>query len=332
MKLSVIGGGSWGSAFARYLGGIGTHQVMLWVLEPDLLETLQSTRENKLFLPGHLFPDSVSFTNDIGQAVDFGEMVFVAVPSNFCRGVYRRMSGHLKKGQAVVSLTKGFDHTTLKTMSGLMEEIFPAGRALPPAVLSGPSFAREVASGFPTAVVVASHDIRTARMIQETVSSLSMRAYSCSDVIGVETSGALKNVIAIASGIIDSLRYGLNTRAALMTRGLVEISRLGLALGAKKETFSGLAGMGDLVLTCTGELSRNHWVGQQLGQGKKLNEILSGMKMVAEGVPTTLSARKLARSLDVEMPISEQIYQILYKGKDLNKAVSELMTRALKEE
>jgi len=331
MRISVVGAGSWGSAFARYLGGLGM-PVTLWILEPEICETLKRTKENTTFLPGYIFPETVTFTTDLGQAAESADVLFIAVPSQFCRRLYRKITGHLSKRQIIVSLTKGFDPTTLKTMSELMSDIIPPGRTTAPVVLSGPSFAREVAAGFPTAVVVASKDIDTARIIQREISSLTLRAYTSRDIKGVETAAALKNVIAIASGIVDSLKYGLNSRAALITRGLVEITRLGLALGARRETFSGLAGIGDLVLTCTGELSRNHWVGQQLGQGKPLNEILSGMKMVAEGVHATLAAKRLARRHGVEMPIAEEIYRILYKGKNAAVAVSELMSRKLRDE
>jgi len=214
----------------------------------------------------------------------------------------------------------------------LMQEVFRPHVRPRLAVLSGPSFAREVAAGHPTALVVASRDPAIARDVQHLVSSLTIRAYTSRDVTGVEVAGALKNVVAIAAGIIDALKFGLNSRAALITRGLVEITGLGLALGARKETFSGLAGIGDLVLTCTGELSRNHRVGHELGLGRSLDEILAGMKMVAEGVHTTLAARRLARALGVEMPISEQIYQVLYRGKPPQKALEELMSRQLRAE
>ncbi len=331
MNASVIGGGSWGSAFARYLGTIGI-PTRLWVLEPDVLEELQRSRENKMFLPGFPFPPSVDFSSDLGGTAAFGDIVFVAVPSQFCRAVYRKVRSALRKDQIVVSLTKGFDPKTLKRMSQVMEEIFSPHPRPRLAVLSGPSFAREVAREQPTAVVIASRDLAAARTVQQAVSSLTLRAYTCRDVAGVEVAGALKNVIAIAAGISDSLEFGLNSRAALITRGLVEITRLGVSLGARKETFSGLAGVGDLVLTCTGELSRNHRVGQALGRGQTLDEILKGMKMVAEGVHTTLTARRLARARGVEMPISEQIYQVLYRGKSPRKAVSDLMSRTLKSE
>jgi glycerol-3-phosphate dehydrogenase (NAD(P)+) len=331
MNAAVIGGGSWGSAFARYLGSIGI-STRLWIREADIYQDALSSRENKTFLPGFLFPEGVEFSDDLRRTTSSGDVVFVAVPSHFCRSTYSRMAPVLRKGQIVVSLTKGFDTKTLMRMSQVMEEVFRPRVHPRLAVISGPSFAREVASGYPTALVVASRDQAAAHEVQHLISSLTIRAYTSSDVTGVEVAGALKNVIAIAAGIVDSLKYGLNSRAALITRGLVEITNLGLALGARKETFSGLAGIGDLVLTCTGELSRNHKVGHELGQGRSLTEILAGMKMVAEGVHTTVAARRIARALGVEMPISEQVYQVLYRGKPVQKAVTELMSRALKAE
>jgi len=331
MKAAVIGGGSWGSAFARYLGSIGL-PTGLWIREEDILREALKSRENTVFLPGFLFPEAVGFSDDLRETASFADVVFVAVPSQFCRSVYGRMAPVLRKDQIVVSLTKGFDKKTLMRMSQVMEEVFRPHVRPRLAVLSGPSFAREVATGYPTALVVASRDPAAAREIQQLVSSLTIRAYTSSDVTGVEVAGALKNVIAIAAGIVDAMKFGLNSRAALITRGLVEITNLGIALGARKETFSGLAGIGDLVLTCTGELSRNHRVGHELGKGRPLAEILGGMKMVAEGVHTTVAARRIARTLGVEMPISEQIYQVLYRGKPPKAAVEELMSRTLKAE
>jgi glycerol-3-phosphate dehydrogenase (NAD(P)+) len=331
MRTAVIGGGSWGSAFARYLGSIGL-PTRLWVREHDITQALLRTRENPTFLPGFTFPEGVGFSEDLRETAAAADVIFVAVPSQFCRSTYARMAPVLRKGQILVSLTKGFDKRTLMRMSQVMEEVFRPHVLPHMTVLSGPSFAREVAAGYPTALVIASKDPSAAREVQHLISSLTVRAYTSSDVIGVEVAGALKNVIAIAAGIVDALKFGLNSRAALITRGLVEITHLGVALGARKETFSGLAGMGDLVLTCTGELSRNHRVGQQLGQGRTLREILAGMKMVAEGVHTTVAARRIARALGVEMPISEEIYQVLYRGKPVAKVVADLMSRALKAE
>jgi glycerol-3-phosphate dehydrogenase (NAD(P)+) len=331
MKTSVIGGGSWGSSFARYLGSIGLPS-LLWIREEDIYREALTTRENATFLAGYRFPDSVGFTTDLRESATFGDVIFIAVPSQYCRSVYSRIAPLLKRDQIVVSLTKGFDKKTLMRMSQVMEEVFRPQARPRLAVLSGPSFAKEVASGFPTALVIASRDPAAAREVQHLISSLTVRAYTSTDVTGVEVAGALKNVIAIAAGIADALKFGLNTRAALITRGLVEITNLGLALGARRETFSGLAGIGDLILTCTGEMSRNHRVGHELAKGRTLREILAGMKMVAEGVHTTVAARRISRALGVEMPISEEIYQVLYRAKPPKKAVEDLMSRTLKAE
>jgi glycerol-3-phosphate dehydrogenase (NAD(P)+) len=331
MNTSVIGGGSWGSAFARYLGSIGLPTI-LWIREEEIITQAAATRENPVFLPGFVFPETVRFTDDLRESATAADVVFIAVPSQFCRAVYARVAPVLRRDQIVVSLTKGFDKRTLMRMSQVMEEVFRPHVRPHVAVLSGPSFAKEVAAGNPTALVVASRDPAAAREVQHLISSVAVRAYTSTDVTGVEVAGALKNVVAIAAGIADAMKFGLNTRAALITRGLVEITNLGLALGARKETFYGLAGIGDLILTCTGELSRNHRVGHELGRGRTLREILVGMKMVAEGIHTTVAARRISRALGVEMPISEQIYQVLYRGKPPRKAVEELMTRALKAE
>ncbi len=331
MKTSVIGGGSWGSAFALYLGKLGV-RTKLWIREEDIFEGLRKTRENKTFLPGHVFPAAVSFYRDLPEAVVSTEMLFVAVPSQFCRPLLAEMAPYVTHGQIVVSLTKGLEPKSLKRISQVMDETFHPYRKPSVAVLSGPSFAKELALGHPTAVVVASRDAESARKVQQLVSSLTLRAYTSTDVAGVELCGAVKNVIAIAAGISDALEFGLNSRAALITRGLAEMTRLGTHLGARRETFSGLAGMGDLILTCTGELSRNHFVGYELGKGKSLRAILGRMKMVAEGVRTTLSVHNLARRESVEMPISEQVYQVLYRNKPPKKAIVDLMSRALKSE
>ncbi len=331
MKAAVIGGGSWGSAFCRYLGHLEIPS-RLWILEEDICETARETRENRTFLPGFLFPPTVTFTTDIGEAVAYGDILFIAVPSQFCRPVYEEMKPYLRPSQITVSLTKGIETGTLKRMSQVMEDVFGPKNRPSVAVLSGPSFAREIAQNHPAAVVVASRDVDVARTIQHLISSLSLRVYTSRDIVGVEVAGAMKNVIAIAAGIADALDFGLNSRAALITRGLAEIIQLGVSLGARRETFSGLAGIGDLVLTCTGRLSRNHLVGFELGKGKTLEEILSGMKMVAEGVHTTLMARALAETRGVEIPITEQVYQVLYQNKPPRTAIVDLMSRSLKDE
>ena len=331
MKTSVIGGGSWGSAFALHLGKLGV-RTKLWVREEAVFETLRKTRENKAFLAGHVFPDQVSFYRDLPEAVVSSDVLFIAVPSQYCRSVYTEMAPYLAHGPVVVSLTKGLEPKSLKRMSQVMEEAFQPFRKPALAVLSGPSFAKELALEHPTAVVVASRDLECARKIQHLVSNLTLRAYASTDVTGVELCGAMKNVIAIAAGISDALEFGLNSRAALITRGLAEMTRLGTHLGARKETFSGLAGMGDLILTCTGELSRNHFVGYELGKGKSLWTILGRMKMVAEGVRTTLSVHNLARRESMEMPISDEVYQVLYGNRSPKKAIDNLMSRTLKTE
>jgi glycerol-3-phosphate dehydrogenase (NAD(P)+) len=331
MRASVIGGGSWGSAFARYLARIKV-PTTLWVREPEIIRQLEKTRENKTFLPGFKFPSRVNFTTNLRESLRSADIVFIAVPSQFCRPVYAQMAPHLGHEQIVVSLTKGIDQRSLHRMTQVMEDVFRPYARPRLAVLSGPSFAREVAAGHPTALVAASHDMETARTIQHLLSSLTIRVYRSRDVTGVEIAGALKNVIAIAAGAIDAMDFGLNSRAALITRGLVEITQLGLSLGAVEKTFSGLAGIGDLVLTCTGELSRNHYVGYQLGKGKTLDAVLSRMKMVAEGVHTTIAANRLSRIQKVEMPITHEIYQVLYRNKPPRRALDELMSRALREE
>jgi glycerol-3-phosphate dehydrogenase (NAD(P)+) len=331
MKACVIGGGSWGSAVALHLGrkNIDTH---LWIREKNIYEDALRHRENKTFLPGFLFPSSVSFFHGIAECVRSMNFVFIAVPSKFCREIYTKLQPHLTSDQIIISLTKGIEDGSLKRMSEIMTEIFSPHFVPQIAILSGPSFAKEVAASHPTAVVVASEDSAVAKDVQHLISGAYLRAYTSEDVLGVEITGALKNVVAIAAGISDGLQFGDNSRAALITRGLAEITRLGIKLGAKKETFAGLTGVGDLVLTCTGQLSRNHYVGYEIGQGKKIEEVVSQMKMVAEGVTTTLSGYQLAYRENVEMPIHEQAYYVLYKDKDPRTALQDLMARKLKDE
>ncbi len=331
MIASVIGGGSWGSAFSIHLGRKGI-ETKLWIREPEIYDSTCIHRENKTFLPGVTFPRPVSFHNDVKQALKDADIVFIAVPSEYCREMYGIISPFLTKKQIIVSLTKGIEHTSLKRMSELMRDVFDPEATSRIAVLSGPSFAREVSDSHPTAVVVASEESAIARTIQNSVSNDFFRVYTSNDVLGVELAGALKNIIAISAGISDGLGYGRNTLAALITRGIAEITRLGVKMGAKPDTFSGLAGIGDLVLTCTGKLSRNRHVGFELGKGNSIQNILKEMKMVAEGVTTTLSARKLADDYKIEMPICEQMYEIIYKNKDPRQALKDLMKRKLKEE
>lgn len=331
MKATIIGGGSWGSALAVHLGRLNI-STKLWIKEEEICRDIKNTGENRMFLPGIAFPPSVSFFVDLNQAVEDTDFVFIAVPSRYCRNIYKKLAPFLASKQILVSLTKGIEEDSLKRMSEVMEEVFSPSFAPRVAVLSGPSFAREVAESHPTVVVVASKDIQLAKEIQTFVSGLYFRAYSSTDIAGVELAGACKNVIAIATGISDSFGFGSNSMAGLVTRGLAEMTRLGIKLGARLETYAGLAGIGDLVLTCTGKLSRNRFVGCELGKGKELEKVVSGMKMIAEGISTTLSVHQLSRREDVEMPICEQVYRIIYERKNPRDAFQELMSRELKNE
>jgi len=331
MKASVIGGGSWGSAFALHLGRLNI-KTKLWIREKDVCEEALRHKENRTFLPGFVFPPQVSFFNDMKEAVASSDIVFIAVPSKFCRSVYEELASNLSSNHMIISLTKGIEEKSLKRMSEVMEEVFSPFFVARIAVLSGPSFAKEVVEHHPTAVVLASKDQEMAKKVQHLISSQYFRTYTSEDIIGVELAGAVKNVIAIAAGITDALQFGSNAIAALITRGIAEVTRLGVKLGARMETFAGLAGIGDLVLTCTGKLSRNRYTGYELGKGKPLPEIVSTMKMVAEGISTTHCVHKLAKREKVEMPICEQIYQVLYKEKDPRSALQDLMMRKLKSE
>lgn len=331
MKASVIGGGTWGSAFALHLGRLNI-ETRLWIREKDIYEEMKLNNENRAFLPEFVFPACVSYYNDIKGALDSADIVFTAIPSKFCRDIYEQLAPHLSSKLLIISLTKGIEEGTLKRMSEVMEEVFSSFSTPSIAVLSGPSFAKEVAESHPTAVVLASKEQSRIEKVQSFISSPTFRTYTSDDVMGVELAGAVKNVIAIAAGISDSLQFGSNTVAALITRGLAEMTRLGLKMGARIETFAGLAGIGDLVLTCTGQLSRNRYIGYELGKGKTLAEIVSSMKMVAEGITTTLSVHQLAKRESVEMPICEQVYQVLYKNKNPREALQDLMSRKLKSE
>jgi len=331
MKVGVIGAGTWGSAFALHLARLGL-PTRLWVREKEVYTELRQSRENATFLPGFTFPPNVSFFRDARRMSAMPDILFIAVPAQFLRSVFSEIADGLSPRQVVVSLTKGIEERSLKRITEVMTDVM-AGRPAPRfAVLSGPSFAREVAEKHPTAVVIAAGSADVARLVQTLVSNANLRAYASSDVAGVELSGAMKNIIAIAAGISDALRYGHNSRAALMTRGVVEMTRLGVKLGAKRETFHGLAGIGDLVLTCTARVSRNYHVGHELGKGRPLGEILEEMKTVAEGVATTVSVRHLARREGVEMPICEEVYRVLYEGKNPRDSIRDLMQRALKAE
>lgn len=329
--LAVIGAGSWGTTLADLLAKKGC-DVTLWAYEPELVEEMATTRVNGLFLPGIPLSPRLRFTNSLTEAVAGKKLVLFVVPSQVVRGVLAQALPHIPADALVVSASKGIELGTLMTVSQVFQETLPKSLYGNFAVLSGPSFAREVAMEMPTAVVAAADAAEVAQRVQETFTTPVFRVYTNADTMGVELGGAIKNVIALAAGISDGLGFGNNTRAALITRGLAEMSRLGRAMGAKAETFAGLAGMGDLVLTCTGELSRNRTVGIQLGQGSSLAEIMGEMRMVAEGVKTSESASRLAARLGVEMPITQKVYEILYCHKSPREAVVELMTRDPKAE
>ncbi len=333
-RTAVIGAGSWGTALARLLAGKGG-EVLLWGHDPSHVDALRRDRENRKYLPGATLPASLVPTHELARAAGCRCVVMV-VPSHGFREVFAALVPHLDDNTLLVSAVKGIEIGSRQTMSRIMAEELDRGgkgdRGMQIGVLSGPSFADEVAVEQPTAVTVGFADKEAAVAVQHLFSTPFFRVYTSTDVIGLEISAAMKNVIAIAAGISDGLGYGLNTRAALITRGLAEITRLGVKLGASPLTFSGLGGLGDLVLTCTGSLSRNRTVGLKLGEGRTLKQALAEMTMVAEGVKTTKSCYNLARQEGVEMPILEQTYQVLYEDKDCRRAVQELFQRSLKEE
>jgi glycerol-3-phosphate dehydrogenase (NAD(P)+) len=307
-------------------------KVNLWVYEDDLCEIIRRTGENSFYIPGHRIHEGVIAHSSIEEVTGASRLLLMVVPSHVYRGVVARMLPNLREDAIVVNATKGIENDTLLTMSGIWKELLPKQSRIRFLCLSGPSFAREVIRGFPTAVTLAGPNLETTRQVQQVLSVPSFRIYTSLDIIGVEVAGASKNVIALAAGACDGLSFGYNARAALITRGLAEISRLGVKMGAHPLTFSGLAGIGDLLLTCTGDLSRNRTVGVQLGRGKKLNEILAEMRQVAEGVNTAKSIHSLARKMDVDTPICEQVYRVLHEGKDPVLAARELMDRDLKHE
>jgi len=330
-KFAIIGAGSWGTALSHALAYVG-HEVRLWAYEPEVAAIISDRRENSFFLPGIFLPENITPTNDMAFALDRAECVLTVMPSHVCGSVYKSMLSYLTKDMLLVSATKGFDAECLMRMSQIIHNVMENKFTPRIVVLSGPSFAREVANGDPTAIVAASEDAESARWVQAAFSGKTLRVYTSDDVIGVETGGAVKNVIAIAAGVIEGLELGHNPMAALITRGLAETARLAAAMGARRETLAGLAGVGDLVLTCTGALSRNRSVGIELGRGRKPAEILTPMREVAEGVKTTYATVEIARNLGVEMPIAEQVRRILNNEIPPRDAIRELMDRSLKNE
>ncbi len=330
IEVGVVGAGSWGTTLALLLHENG-HRITLWEYRPEIAAEMRRRRENFEFLPGVELPVAMNITSDLPQTVSQKQMVLLAVPSHLLRTAIRQVSGELVGDAMALSATKGIETDSLLQMSEVIAEEWklPQERI---GALSGPSLSREVNKGVPTTVVIASQSLANAEWAQRTFASPLFRVYASDDIVGVELGGALKNVIAIAAGISDGLGFGDNAKGALLTRGLSEIARLGVKMGGKPQTFMGLSGMGDLITTCVSDLSRNHHVGYQIGQGKKLKEVLSGMSMVAEGVKTTEAVLRLSRKYELPMPIVEVVYQILFEDKDPRQAVGELMMRRLKVE
>ncbi|MCD6198135.1 MAG: NAD(P)-dependent glycerol-3-phosphate dehydrogenase [Deltaproteobacteria bacterium] len=345
-RVGVLGAGSWGTALAVLLANKGIKTVF-WARNQEFARQIRKSRENTLYLPGFELPAALEITSDISKAVIDKEVILFVVPSHGLREVAKQVAIALNDlsqspnhqitkspnlPYAVVSASKGIENRTLLTMTEIMEEVLPSRLSGRLAALSGPSFAQEVASSMPTAVTIAASEHKLCTGLQELFTTETFRVYTSLDLMGVQLGGALKNVIAIASSISDGMGFGTNTRAALITRGLAEMSRLGMRLGANPLTFAGLAGLGDLVLTCTGDLSRNRQVGLKLGQGRSIDTILKEMSMVAEGVKTTNSVYAMAEKYKVEMPITNQVYRVLYQGLDPKDAVNELLMRPPRQE
>ncbi len=330
-RIFVLGSGAWGTALAFSLDRRGSHQVSLWAHSLEFAEEIRNAGENTQFLPGFPLPASIAVTGEC-EAIADADIVLSVIPSEFLRSAIARLRPHMHSGQIVVSATKGVENNTYLRMTEVIADCL-GELSLPIGALSGPSFAQEVAQGQPTALTVAFADTEIAARIRKEFSSETLRLYTSTDIIGVELGGALKNVIAIAAGIVVGVGLGYNSSAGLITRGIAEITRLAVACGASRDTLSGLSGVGDLVLTCTGSLSRNRTVGENLGKGRKLPEILASLGgKVAEGVHTTRAALGLARQRGIEMPITEQMELILNEGKDPREAIRNLMLRPGKNE
>jgi glycerol-3-phosphate dehydrogenase (NAD(P)+) len=331
MEIAVLGAGSYGTCLAKHLGDIG-HRVRFWCRGDELAREMATTRENKVYLAGYTLPDTISITTDVGEAVRGARVVLGVTPSHAVRDVLGRAAKDLAPGAIVVNASKGLEEGTLKRIDEIYADIFPPEVSARSVFLSGPTFAKEVAAAKPSTIVIAGRDHASVAEVQAGFSTERFRVYSSDDVIGVQVGGALKNVVAICAGVSDGIGAGQNARAGLITRGLAEISRIGVKMGANPLTFAGLSGLGDLVLTCAGELSRNRQVGLALASGKKLSEIVSEMRMVAEGIKTTKVARELALKLGVPAPLTELMYGVLYEERDVRAGIGELMSRTLKHE
>lgn len=329
-SVSVIGAGAWGTALANHMAGLGA-EVTIWAFEEEVIEEINSKRRNSIFLKDILLKPNISATGDISLACE-NVIIFFAVPSHVMEGVVRQMVPNLKDGVIIISCTKGIENEKLRLPSQIFDELLPEEISKGLVCFAGPSFAREVAQGMPTALAAASRRQESASAVQEMVSGANIRVYTNNDMIGVELGGVVKNVVAIAAGVSDGLKLGHNTRAAIITRGLEETIRLGKSMGADEKTFRGLSGVGDLVLTASGDLSRNRTVGLRLGKGEKLDDIVSSMRMVAEGVRTSRSIYRLSKKLGVDMPLCTEVYRICHEGKEPRRAVEDLLARSLKTE
>lgn len=327
-NISVIGDGGWGTTLSVYLAHKG-FPVLLWGAFAENIDLIRARRINEKFLPGIKIPQNVSLTSDLGEAVNHGDLIILAVPSQYVAKILRCMRRYDLRKKTFLSVIKGIEQKSLLRVSEII--IRELGN-IPLAVLSGPTIAGEVAKGIPSTAVIASRDIKLAKAIQHLLNSETFRIYTNADIIGLELAGSLKNIIALACGVCDGLGFGTNTKAAILTRGLVEMARLGQTLGAKQKTFSGLAGLGDLVTTCSSLQSRNRSVGEQLGKGKSIKDILKNMAMVAEGVATVKAAYRLSRKFKIAMPITTEVYNIIYRNKRPEKAVEDLMRRKIKAE
>lgn len=327
-KIAVLGDGGWGTTLAILLNKKG-FGVNLWGAFPEYVQFLKKKRENVKFLPNIKIPKTINITDDIANAIEPAKVVVLAVPAQYMRNILKKSNNIKIKDKIIVSVAKGIENKTLMRMSEVIRDVLGGVKLV---VLSGPSISVEVANGVPTVVVAASSDKKSAKIIQETFRTNYFRIYTTSDILGVELGGALKNIIAIAAGISDGLGFGANTKAALLNRGLVEITRLGTAMGADPKTFIGLSGMGDLATTCISPYSRNRWLGEEIGRGKRLKDILKSTEMVIEGATTVSSAYELSKKYKVEMPITKEVFEVLYRGKNSKKAVIDLMMRQQKDE
>ncbi len=330
-NIAIIGAGSYGTALAL-VAARSHHHVKLWAHDPEVASILKTSRENQVYLPGFVLPENIAPTHELDEALREAELVITAIPSHVCREVYTNMLPHLRAEMIFVSATKGIEIHTQMRMEEVVRDVLQASCAPRYVALSGPSFALEVAQDQPSAIVAASSDMEAAKAVQAALSSSHFRVYTNSDVVGVEVGGAVKNVMAIATGVVNGLGLGYNSVTALITRGLAEMTRLAIKLGGRGETMAGLAGMGDLVLTCLGNLSRNRQVGVALGQGRTLEQIISETRQVAEGVKTAKATQELSQRLGVELPITEGVYRMLYEGKTPQQLLQELMERPLKGE